>query len=181
MPTHFLAVYFAEVQFLYPPSERSETGRYTVLTSCVSVCLPSMCTQYLDTNILKMVWDRELVPITHCWNHGWRHRPSKVKVMITISLRPIISKMARDRDSVVIGHHLPPQPYIKAVKNSLGRYMHSLSAFYIVAALFDFIFHAWTALYLMTNSRIFHTNIYLLTFSTFSDCTAVKIRWKWQS
>jgi len=38
MPTHFLAVYFAEVQFLYPPSEQSETGRYTVFTSCVSVC-----------------------------------------------------------------------------------------------------------------------------------------------
>jgi len=27
------------------------------------------------------------------------------------------------------GRHLPPQPYIKAVKNSLGGYMHSLSAF----------------------------------------------------
>jgi len=32
-------------------------------------------------------------------------------------------------DSVLTGHHLPPQPYMKAVKNSLGRYMHSLSAF----------------------------------------------------
>jgi len=30
--------------------------------------------------------------------------------------RPVISKMARDRDSILMGHHLPPQPYIKAVE-----------------------------------------------------------------
>jgi len=56
-------------------------------------------------------------------------RPSKVKVMIPISYRPVISKTARDRDSVLTGYHLSPQPYIRAVKNSLGGYMHSLSAF----------------------------------------------------
>jgi len=39
------------------------------------------------------------------------------------------SKTVRDRDSVLTGHHLPPQPCIKGVKNSLGGYMHSLSAF----------------------------------------------------
>ena len=31
--------------------------------------------------------------------------PSKVKVVIPISLRPVISKTARDRDSVLTGHH----------------------------------------------------------------------------
>ena len=57
-------------------------------------------------------------------------RPSRVKVVIPISLSPVILKTARDRDSVLMGHHLPPQPYIKAAKkNSLGGYMHSLSAF----------------------------------------------------
>jgi len=56
--------------------------------------------------------------------------PSKVKVMIPISLRPVISKTAQDRDSVLTGHHLPPQPCTKAVKkNSLGGYIHSLSVF----------------------------------------------------
>ena len=49
--------------------------------------------------------------------------------MILISLRPVISKMRLEIDSVLTGHHLLPQPYIKAVKNSLGGYMHSLSAF----------------------------------------------------
>jgi len=34
-----------------------------------------------------------------------------------ISLRPVISKTAQDRDSVLTVHHLPPQPYIKAIKN----------------------------------------------------------------
>ena len=53
-------------------------------------------------------------------------RPSEVKVVIPISLRPVISKMARDRDSVLTGHHLPPQPCIKAVKNSLGGYVRTL-------------------------------------------------------
>jgi len=53
----------------------------------------------------------------------------KVKVVIPISFMPVISKMARDRDLVLMGHHLPPQPYIKAVKNSLGGYMHFPSAF----------------------------------------------------
>ena len=42
--------------------------------------------------------------------------PSKVKVVIPISLGPAISKTARERDSVLTGHHLPSQPYIKAVK-----------------------------------------------------------------
>ena len=40
--------------YLYPPSERSETGGYTVFT-CVCVCVrPSVRTQYLDSNISKM-------------------------------------------------------------------------------------------------------------------------------
>jgi len=43
--------------------------------------------------------------------------------------KPVISKMARDRDSVLTWHHLPPQPHIKGVKIHLARYMHSLSAF----------------------------------------------------
>jgi len=47
--------------------------------------------------------------------------PSKVKVMIPIYLRPVISKTARDKDSVLTGHHLPPQPYIKAVKKFTWR------------------------------------------------------------
>jgi len=47
--------------------------------------------------------------------------PSKVKVMIPISLRPVISKTARDWDSVLTGYHLPPQPYIKAVKKFTWR------------------------------------------------------------
>jgi len=51
------------------------------------------------------------------------------KVVIPILLRPVISKTARERDSVLTGHHLPPQPSTKAVKNSLGGHMHSLSAF----------------------------------------------------
>jgi len=46
-----------------------------------------------------------------------------------IIVKACISKTARDRDSVLTGHHLPPQPTIKAVKNSLGGHMHSLSAF----------------------------------------------------
>jgi len=46
--------------------------------------------------------------------------PSKVKVVIPVSLRPVVSKTARDRDSVLTGHHLPPQPYIKAVKIHLA-------------------------------------------------------------
>jgi len=37
-------------------------------------------------------------------------RPSKVKVVIPLSLKPVISKTARDRDSVLTGHHLPPNP-----------------------------------------------------------------------
>jgi len=51
---------------LYPPSERSETGGYTVFTSCVSVSVsvrPSVST-HLDANISKTDWDRGLVPIT---------------------------------------------------------------------------------------------------------------------
>jgi len=47
--------------------------------------------------------------------------PSKVKVIIPISLRSVISKMARDRDSVLTGYHLPPQRYIKAVKKFTWR------------------------------------------------------------
>ena len=47
--------------------------------------------------------------------------PWKVKVVIPISLRPIISKTARDRDSVLTGHHFAPQPYIKAVKKFTWR------------------------------------------------------------
>ena len=39
---------------LYPPSERSETGGYTVLLGFPSV-LPSARTQYSDANILKTV------------------------------------------------------------------------------------------------------------------------------
>jgi len=42
--------------------------------------------------------------------------PWKVKVVMPIFFRPVISKTARDRDSVLTGHHLPPQPYIKALK-----------------------------------------------------------------
>jgi len=41
--------------------------------------------------------------------------------VIPISLRPVISKMARDRDSVLMGHHLPPKLYIKAVKRFTWR------------------------------------------------------------
>jgi len=47
--------------------------------------------------------------------------PSKVKVVIPISLRPVILKTARDRDSVLMGHHLPHQPSIKAVKKFTWR------------------------------------------------------------
>ena len=39
--------------------------------------------------------------------------PSKIKVMIPISFRSVISKTARVRDSVLTGHHFPPQPYIQ--------------------------------------------------------------------
>ena len=54
---------------LYPPSERSETGGYTVLLAFPSV-RPSLCTHsYLDANISKTVWDRRLVPITT--NRKW--------------------------------------------------------------------------------------------------------------
>jgi len=60
--------------------------------------------------------------------------PWEVKVVIPISVMHAryfyISKTAWHRDSVLTGNHLPPKPYIKAVKNSLGGYMHSLSAFY---------------------------------------------------
>ena len=45
----------------------------------------------------------------------------KVKVVIPISLRPVISKTTRDRDSVLTGHHLPPQPNIKAGKKITWR------------------------------------------------------------
>ena len=38
-------------------------------------------------------------------------RDPEVKVVISIPLRPVISKTARDRDSVLTGHHLPLQPY----------------------------------------------------------------------
>ena len=60
----------------------------------------------------------------------------KVKVVIPISLRSVISKMARDRDSVLTGQHLPPQPYIKAVKKftwwiyALSERLLVVSAFY---------------------------------------------------
>jgi len=47
--------------------------------------------------------------------------PWKVKVVIPIPFRPVISKTARDRDSVLTGHHLPPEPYIKAVKKFTWR------------------------------------------------------------
>jgi len=50
------------ISLLCPPSEQSETGRYTVFTYvCVCVCTYS----YLDANISKTIWDRDLVPITH--------------------------------------------------------------------------------------------------------------------
>jgi len=36
--------------------------------------------------------------------------------VIPTSVRPVISTTARDGDLVLTGQHLPPQPYIKAVK-----------------------------------------------------------------
>jgi len=36
--------------------------------------------------------------------------PSMVKVVIPISLRPLISKTAQDRGLVLTGHHTPPNP-----------------------------------------------------------------------
>ena len=38
-----------------------------------------------------------------------------------MSLRPVISKTAQDRDLVLTGHRFPPQPYIKAVKKFTWR------------------------------------------------------------
>ena len=51
--------------------------------------------------------------------------------MIPISLRPVISKTARDRDSVLTGYHLPPQAYIKAVKKFTWR-IYALSEHLLV-------------------------------------------------
>ena len=59
--------------------------------------------------------------------------PSRVKVVIPISLRPVISKTARDRVSVLTGHHLPPNP-LKAVKKIHLAYICTLwapSSFFI--------------------------------------------------
>ena len=47
--------------------------------------------------------------------------PWKVKVVIPIYLRPVILKTAWERDSVLTEHHLPPQPYVKAVKKFIWR------------------------------------------------------------
>ena len=49
-----------------------------------------------------------------------------VMVVIPISFMPVISKTARDRDSVLTGHYLPPQPYIKAEKK-FTRQIYALS------------------------------------------------------
>jgi len=44
--------------FLYPPSERSETGRYTVLLLFPSI-RPSICVHsYLDANMMQVSWKR---------------------------------------------------------------------------------------------------------------------------
>ena len=48
---------------IYPPSERSELARYHVIL--FPSFRPSVRTQYLDANISKTVWVRDLVPITH--------------------------------------------------------------------------------------------------------------------
>jgi len=53
---------------------------------------------------------------------------SEFKVVILISLKPIISKTAWDRDSVLTGNHLPPQPDIKAVKKFTWRMLCTIWA-----------------------------------------------------
>jgi len=62
--------------------------------------------------------------------------PSEFKVVILISLRPVISKTRLEIDSVLTGHHLPPQPYIglKAVKKFTWR-IYALSARLLVCML----------------------------------------------
>jgi len=46
--------------------------------------------------------------------------PSKVKIVIPVSLRPVILQTAQDRDSFLTWHHLPPQPHIKGIKIHLA-------------------------------------------------------------
>jgi len=55
--------------------------------------------------------------------------------MIPISLRPVISKTARDRDSVLTGHRLP-QPYIKAV-TKFTWWIYALSERLVVSGSFQ--------------------------------------------
>ena len=128
---------------------------------------------------------------------------TKVKVMIPISLRPVISKTAWDRDSVLTGYHLSPQPCIKAVKKFTWR-TYALSERLLVWIYYVSYFtenllmlrncfasrwhlavlSSWgnwvTCLFLLTNLTVIL--LYCLNFCTCFLCFAVKLfyLWSWQ-
>jgi len=62
----WIAAFIIALLSLYPPSERSELARYhVILFSFRPSDRPSVHTQYLDANISKTVWDRDLVTMGH--------------------------------------------------------------------------------------------------------------------
>jgi len=110
--------------FLYPPSERSEPGGYTIFTfECVHPFVrPSSCEQSVfRCKYLETVWDSLELGTNYTlignglwrlwriewWRRRWRHATLKGQGCDPNIFKARL-KTARDRDSVLTGHHLPP-------------------------------------------------------------------------